>query len=94
MPKRATSSVKLDVEVRQRVQRLAVLRRRSPHWLMREAIEEYVEREEKREQFRRDALAAWDHYQATGLHATAEEADAWLAKLEAGKDFAPPKCRV
>ena len=46
MPKRATSSVKLDVEVRQRVQRLAVLRRRSPHWLMREAIEEYVEREE------------------------------------------------
>ena len=94
MPKRATSSVKLDVEVRQRVQRLAVLRRRSPHWLMREAIEEYVEREEKREQFRRDALAAWDHYQATGLHATAEEADAWLAKLEAGKDSAPPKCRV
>ena len=39
----------------------------------------YVEREEKREQSRQDAIAAWNHYQTTGLHATAEEADAWLA---------------
>jgi predicted transcriptional regulator len=90
----STTSLKLDVEIKQRVQRLASARRRSPHWLMREAIEEYVEREEKREQFRQDALAAWDHYQATGLHATAEEADAWLAKLEVGKDARPPKCRA
>jgi predicted transcriptional regulator len=59
---------------------------------MREAIEEYVERGEKREQCRQDALAAWTHYQMTGLHVTAKEADAWLAKLEAGKDAAPPRC--
>ena len=36
-----------------------------------------------REQFLQDALAAWNHYQTTGLHLTEEEADAWLAKLEA-----------
>jgi predicted transcriptional regulator len=94
MPKATTTSVKLDFAVKQRVQRLAAARRRSPHWLMREAIEEYVEREEKREQFRQDALAAWANYQNTGLHVTAEEADDWLAKLEAGKDADPPKCRV
>jgi predicted transcriptional regulator len=94
MPKASTTSVKLDVEVKQRVQRLALARRRSPHWLMREAIEEYVEREERRTQFQQDALAAWAHYQTTGLHATAEEADAWLAKLEAGKNATPPKCRA
>ena len=88
----STTSVKLDVETKERIQRLASARRRSAHWVMREAIEQYVEREEKREQFRQDALAAWNHYQTTGLHATAEEADAWLAKLEAGKDTAPPKC--
>ena len=52
---------------------------------MREAVEQYVEREEKREQLRQDALAAWADYQTTGLHVTAKEADAWLAKLEAGK---------
>jgi predicted transcriptional regulator len=93
MPKPPTTSLKLDVETKERVRRLASARRRSPHWVMREAIEEYVEREEKREQFRQDALAAWAHYQTTGLHATAEEADAWLARLEAGKNAAPPKCR-
>jgi predicted transcriptional regulator len=90
----STTSLKLDIKTKKRVQRLASARRRSAHWLMREAIEQYVEREEKREQFRRDALAAWTHYQTTGLHATAEEADAWLTKLEAGKDAVPPKCRV
>ncbi len=94
MSKPSTTSLKLDTEVKKRVQRLAAARRRSPHWLMREAIEEYVEREEKREQFRQDALSAWAHYQVTGLHLTAEDADAWLAKLEAGKDSAPPKCRA
>jgi len=94
MPRVSTTSLKLDHKVKQRVQRLASARRRSPHWLMREAIEEYVDREEKREQFRQDALAAWDHYQTSGLHTTADEADAWLAKLEAGKFASPPKCRA
>jgi predicted transcriptional regulator len=88
----ATTSVKLDKETKERIQRLASARRRSAHWVIREAIEQYVEREEKRERFRQDALAAWNHYQATGLHVTAAEADAWLAKLEAGKDTPPPKC--
>jgi predicted transcriptional regulator len=94
MPNPSTTSLKLDTAIKDRVRRLAAARRRSPHWLMREAIEEYVEREEKSEQFRQDALAAWAHYQTTGLHVTAEEADAWLAKLEAGKDAAPPKCHA
>ena len=61
---------------------------------MREAVEQYVSREEKREQFRRDAIAAWKDYQATGQHATAEEADVWLAKLEAGEDAKAPECHA
>jgi predicted transcriptional regulator len=80
MPKPSTTSVKLNVEVKERVQRLALARRRSPHLLMREAIEEYVEREEKRESFRQDAMAAWTHYQTTGQHVTAQEADAWFGQ--------------
>lgn len=94
MPTPSTTSLKLDIQMKERVQRLAAARRRTPHWVMREAIEQYVEREEKREQFRQDALAAWTHYQTTGLHVTAEEADTWLAKLEAGKAAAIPKCHV
>lgn len=94
MPTPATTSLKLDVQLKERVQRLASARRRSAHWIMREAVEQYVGREEKREQFRQDALAAWRGYQTTGLHATAEEADAWLAKLEAGENAEAPECHL
>ena len=81
MPNSATTSLKLDSELKERVQRLAQVRRRTAHWIMREAVEQYVSREEKREQFRQDALKAWDEYQATGLHVMGDEADRWLAKL-------------
>jgi len=90
----STTSLKLDSAIKERVQRLALARRRSPHWVMREAVEQYVEREEKRERLRQDALAAWAEYQTTGLHVTAQDADAWLAKLEAGKRAVIPKCHV
>jgi predicted transcriptional regulator len=87
-----TTSLKLDSELKERLQRVAAARRRSAHWIMREAVEQYVGREEKREQFRLDALAAWSEYEATGLHATAEEADAWLARLESGEAAEAPEC--
>jgi predicted transcriptional regulator len=85
-------SVKLDEKTRERVRRLASTHRRTPHWIMREAIQQYVEREERREQFRQDTLAAWEEFQATGQHVTAEDADAWLAKLEEGETAEPPAC--
>jgi len=94
MANTSTTSLKLDSELKERVKRIAAARRRTAHWIMREAVEQYVGREEKREQLRAAALAAWDEHQATGLHATAEEADAWLAKLEDGKDAQAPECHV
>ncbi len=92
MPATSTTSLKLDAKLKKRVQRLAATRRRSAHWLMCEAVEEYVSREEKREKLRQDALAAWNDYQATGLHLTEEEADVWLTKLAAGENVEAPKC--
>ena len=94
MPAGSTTSVKLDADTKDRVQKLASAKQRSTHWLMREAIEQYVAREERREQLRLEALAAWENYRTTGLHVTAEDADSWLAKLEAGDDAEPPECHV
>ncbi|HIJ61571.1 MAG TPA: ribbon-helix-helix protein, CopG family [Rhodospirillaceae bacterium] len=88
----STTSLKLDKELKGRVLRLATARRRSPHWIMLEAIGQYIEREEMREQFRQAAIASWNDYQATGLHVTVDEADTWLAKLENGDDVDPPEC--
>ena len=90
----AATSIKLDDALKGRVRDLAEARRRSAHWIMREAIAQYVEREEKREALRQDAMRAWDDYQEKGQHLTLEEADAWLARLEAGEDADPPKCHV
>ena len=61
---------------------------------MREAIEEYVSREEKRQSFLQDSIDAWNHYQETGLHLTHQEVDTWLAKLEAGEDAPIPECHT
>ncbi|WP_338884021.1 MULTISPECIES: CopG family ribbon-helix-helix protein [Xenorhabdus] len=88
------TSVKLDDNLKSRIQYLAKVRHRSAHWIMREAIRDYVEREEKRESFKQDALRAWEAYQENGLHLTFEEADDWLAKLEAGEDAELPECHV
>lgn len=85
-------AIKIDEDTKARVKRLADARQRTPHWLMREAITQYVEREEKREMFRQETLKAWEAYRATGLHVTADEADAWLAQLEQGNDVDPPIC--
>lgn len=87
-------SIKIDEDIKARVKRLADARHRTSHWLMREAISQYVDREEKREAFHQDALKAWEGYRTTGLHVTADEADAWLVQLELGNDIEPPACHV
>jgi len=66
-------AIKIDQNIRERVKRLAEARHRTSHWLMREAISQYVEREEKREAFRQGAINAWNEYQETGLHVTGDE---------------------
>lgn len=85
MPARTTTSIKLDPAVKERIQRLADARRRSAHWVMKEAIEEYLEREEKQEQLRDELTARWREYEETGLHVSDEEARTWLMRLARGE---------
>lgn len=88
------TSIKLPVKLRDRLQNLAKVRKRTPHSLMLQALETYVTREEQRESLRQEAMAAHDEFMLTGLHVTEEEADAWIAELEAGNDVEPPKCHI
>jgi predicted transcriptional regulator len=89
-----STSIKIPGELRERLQTLAESRQRTPHALMLQAIENYVSREEKREAWRQEGIAAWEEYQRTGLHLTGDEADAWLAELANGNDVEPPKCHI
>jgi predicted transcriptional regulator len=85
-------AIKIDEDTKARLKRLADARQRTSHWLMREAITQYVDREERREAFRQDTLKAWEAFRANGLRVTADEADVWMAQLEQGHDIEPPEC--
>lgn len=87
-----TISVKLDEEMRDRIKHLAEVRHRTTHWVMREAIQQYVEREEKREAFRQVTLKAWEEYQETGLHVSSDEITAWLETWGDKNEKAAPTC--
>lgn len=86
------TSVKLDDDLKRRIQNLAESRQRSPHWIMREAIRNYVEREEARESFNREALASWEAYQETGRHLTGQELHDWLRTWGTDRETEIPDC--
>jgi predicted transcriptional regulator len=86
------TSIKIDDDLKGRVQRLADLRRRSAHWIMREAIAQYVAREEARESFRQEAMASWTAYQETSRHLTGQELRTWLDTWGTEAESALPEC--
>jgi len=86
------TTVKLDDKLKSRIQHLADLRHRSAHWIMCEAIRDYVDREEAREGFKREALASWTAYRETGRHLTGQEVRDWLNSWGTEKEVMIPKC--
>jgi predicted transcriptional regulator len=83
-------SIKLDPILQKRLQDLAGQRDRSAHYLMREAIQQYLDREEARESFKQEAIAAWADFQETGLHVTDEEMRRWLKSWGTDDELSPP----
>lgn len=86
------TSIKIDDALKTRVQKLAESRRRSAHWIMREAIEQYVAREEQREAFKQEALQAWAAHQETGRHLTGEQTSEWLRTWGTDSEQPAPEC--
>ncbi|MBB3612841.1 CopG family transcriptional regulator [Rhizobium sp. BK602] len=86
------ASVEIDPDVNERLEKLAASRHRQPARLLKEAVEQYVEREEKRDTLLRDARLSLDEYQATGLHVTGDEVIAWLETWGDEDEKAPPEC--
>lgn len=87
-------AIKLDQDMLDRLKRLAVAKQRSTHRMLREAVSQYLMREEALEAFRAAGLQAWQQYQVTGLHVTHDEADTWLVRLQEGEEAAVPQGHV
>lgn len=94
MPAAPTLSIKLEPDVRDRLSALAEHKKRSTHALMREAIAEYVGREEARRDFDAEAARAWEHYDETGLHTNFAEVDRWLASVGTDNELSVPECHT
>jgi len=86
-----TTSIKIDANIKERLHHLAAQKRRSANWLMGEAITQFVTREEAREEFNRITVERWKEYETNGKYVSAERADAWLDRLEAGEDVDLPE---
>lgn len=87
----ATQGIKLDDETKERLKALGEARQRSPHWLMRQAIRDFLEREEKVEREKREDLERWQNYQLTGKAIDHDTAKTWLTALIEGKSTSIPK---
>jgi predicted DNA-binding protein len=55
-----TQGIKLDNATQARLKALAIKRDRSPHWLMRTAIERYLAQEEQYEKEKAEDMAAYE----------------------------------
>lgn len=89
-----TVSLKLDAHERGRIAALASAKKRTPHYLMKEAILDYVCREEARQNFIAAAEASFEHYKETGLHVTLDEFGSWVDAVQTAPDTALPACHT
>lgn len=90
MPQKANMAVKLDPAIRQRLQALGQAKRRSPHWLMVEAIRLYVNREEELEREKAITRERLANYDATGEYIAGDDVDSWLRSVGTPQEKSPP----
>lgn len=91
MPKTINTGVKLDETLHARLKALGTLRERTPHWLMRAAIQEYLEREEAYEREKREDMERWQRYRATGHAIPHERVAEWLESIGTDRELPCPK---
>lgn len=89
-----TVTVKLDPSDRDRIASLATMKKRTAHYLMKEAILEYVQREEARQNFIKAADTSFEHYKETGLHITLDEFSAWVDDVQKNPDAPITACHT
>lgn len=86
-----TVGIKLDDETRQRLKAVADQLDRTPHWAIKAALAEWLERQESALKERHEDDARWARYQESGQAIPQERVMQWLDALAAGRSEACPK---
>ena len=86
------TGVKISPELKDRLHKISEAKHRSTHWIMKEAIQQYVEREESAEKFKQENIAGWEEYHRDGLHITHNEMTDWLRSWGTPDEMECPPC--
>lgn len=87
----STVGVKLDDETRERLKHVADELERTPHWVIKTALAEYLDREEAALKERHEDAARWARYQESGQAIPQKQVMQWLDALAAGRKAPCPK---
>ena len=93
-PRTSNVTVKLDGSERERLSALALVKKRSTHYVMKEAIQTYLAREEAEQVEIQRAARSLAHYKETGLHITQDEFSAWVKAIRINPKTPMPVCHV
>ncbi len=91
MARMTTMGVKLDEETRTRLKTLGKSRDRTPHWLMKKAINDFLDQEEALEKRNVEADAALKSYQETGEYVSHDNMENWLETWGTDKESVCPE---
>ena len=83
--------VKLDSNIRDRLEHLSKVKDRSAHWLMKEAITRYLEQEEYNEQLNQETLARWQEAEQ-GKLVSHQAVSQWLDTWGTDEESDRPPC--
>jgi predicted transcriptional regulator len=81
----STVGIKLDDATRERLKNVARDLDRAPHWIVKTALMEYLERQETALRERQEDEARWARYQETGQAVPQERVMQWLDALAEGR---------
>ncbi len=85
----STVGVRLSDETQRRLERLGQARDRSPHYLMKAAIDQFLDREEALEAERHLVSERWARYELTGETVAHADVRAWAESLGQPRDHQP-----
>jgi predicted transcriptional regulator len=85
------TGVKLDPTIKVRLKKLGKLKHRTIHWLMKEAILQYLAHEERAEKLKKETLARWQEAEQNRVVSN-KSVMTWLDTWGTDHEVGRPSC--
>src|SRR3972149_2771771 len=87
------TGVKLERTIKSRLKNLSKLRQRTVHWLMKDAISQYLEHQEQTEKLKQETLARWQQEAEQNKVVSNKSVIKWLDTWGADHEIKRPLCK-